>query len=91
MPHTARLPTTALPPRQRARRKPRKTSYATTMQYIADAARLDAADKAIFDAYKPKLEAVHAIVQSAVAHGLKNEKEEATKEMVKGDAPARAR
>jgi methyl-accepting chemotaxis protein len=66
--------------------KAAEDSYAAAAQYIADAARLDSADKAIFEAYKPKLDAIHTVVQSAVAHGLKNENDEATKEMVKGDA-----
>jgi methyl-accepting chemotaxis protein len=59
--------------------------YVAAVQYIADAARLDPADKAIFEALKPKFEAMHTVVQSAVAHGLKNENEPATKDMVKGD------
>jgi methyl-accepting chemotaxis protein len=65
--------------------KAAEDDYATAIQFIADAARLDAADKATFDAYKPKLEAVHAVVQSAVAHALKNEDEEARKDLIKGD------
>ena len=64
-------------------------AYAAAAQYLADAARLNSADKAIFEAFQPKLEAIHTDIKSAVAHRLKNENEEATKDMVKGDATIR--
>lgn len=70
----------------KAAAKATEDGFAAAAQYFADAARFDSADKAIFDALKPKLEAIHPLFQSAVAHGLKNEDEEARKDLVKGDA-----
>jgi methyl-accepting chemotaxis protein len=62
-----------------------EVDYASAVQFIAHAAESDPSDKAVYDGFKTKIEDIHAITKSVVAHGLKNENEEATKEMVKGD------
>jgi methyl-accepting chemotaxis protein len=62
-----------------------EVDYAGAVQFIAHALEANPSDKAIYEGFKTKLEDIHAIAKSVVAHGLKNENEEATKEMVKGD------
>ena len=59
--------------------------YAAAVQFFVDAERADPKDKPTFETFRPQFEALNTIIKSAVAHGLKNENEEATKEMTKGD------
>jgi methyl-accepting chemotaxis protein len=54
-------------------------------QFLAHATELDSSNKATYDGFKTRLEAIHASANSIVAHGLKNEDKEATAEMAKAD------
>jgi methyl-accepting chemotaxis protein len=63
-----------------------ETAYGNAGQYLAHAVELDSSNKALYEGFKTRIEAIHAIAQSVVAHGLKNEDKEATAQMVKGDA-----
>jgi methyl-accepting chemotaxis protein len=70
----------------KAAAKAAEEDYAGAIQFFADAERLDPPAKPTFETFRPKLEAINTIIKSAVAHGLKNENDEATKDMAKGDA-----
>ncbi len=60
-------------------------SYNDALQSFDDAAALDPMDKSLFEGFKAQVNAIQDAVKGVVAHGLKNENDEATKEMVKGD------
>jgi methyl-accepting chemotaxis protein len=60
-------------------------NYAGALRYLASAEGLEPEHKQIFDGYKTRIDAIQAIVKRAVAHGMKNENDEADMEMIKGD------
>ncbi len=62
-----------------------ETDYASAVQFLARAAESDPSNKAVYDGFKAKAEDIHTIAKSVVAHGLKDENEQATKEMARGD------
>jgi methyl-accepting chemotaxis protein len=65
--------------------KSEETAYKGAKQYFSAAADTDPANKSTYDSFNSRLDAAQEIVRSAVAHGLKNENEQASKEMAKGD------
>jgi methyl-accepting chemotaxis protein len=62
-----------------------EANYTNTLQFINNAAALEPVNKQTYDDYKTRLDAIEVVVKATIAHGLKNENEEATHEMVKGD------
>jgi len=62
-----------------------ENSYKSALQMLHADAVLDPSNKSVYDGYETKVNAIQDIVKTVVAHGLKNEKDEAAREMVKGD------
>jgi methyl-accepting chemotaxis protein len=60
-------------------------SYEAAGKFLDEAIKLDPANKSAYEDYKSQLVAIQDIVKGVVAHGLRNENEEATKEMMKAD------
>jgi methyl-accepting chemotaxis protein len=72
-------------PQAKAAEQSATDSYASALRFLASAEGLDPDHKQTYDGYKSKIEAIQAIVKPAVAHGMKNENDEATMEMIRGD------
>jgi len=72
-------------PQAKAAEQSATDSYASALRFLASAEGLDPDHTQTYDGYKSKIEAIQAIVKPAVAHGMKNENDEATMEMSRGD------
>jgi methyl-accepting chemotaxis protein len=60
-------------------------NYTIAYQGITNMEALEPGNKQIFDAYKTRIDGIVTVVKSSISHGLKNENDEATRDMVKGD------
>jgi len=65
--------------------KSEENAYKDARQFFSAAGSLDPANKAAYDSYNSRVDEAQEIIKSVIAHGLKNENEQATKEMVKAD------
>ncbi len=63
-----------------------ENDYKSGLALIDEATAEDSARKPSYDEFRKEFDAIHAITEAAAVHGIKNENEEATREMVKGDA-----
>jgi methyl-accepting chemotaxis protein len=72
-------------PQAKAAEQSATDGYASALRFLASAEGLDPDHTQTYDGYKSKIEAIQAIVKPAVAHGMKNENDEATMEMSRGD------
>jgi len=72
-------------PEAKAAAEAEEKSYQSGLKFIDDAARLDPDDRAAYEGFKSHFIAIQNIVKSVVAHGLKNENEDANKEMAQAD------
>jgi methyl-accepting chemotaxis protein len=65
--------------------KSEENAYKDARQFFSAAGSLDPSNKAAYDSYNSRVDEAQEIIKSVIAHGLKNENEQATKEMVKAD------
>jgi methyl-accepting chemotaxis protein len=62
-----------------------EAAYKDAVDMLDAAIVLDPSDRPAYEDFKTRLDALQAIITGAIAHGLKNEKDDAARDMVKGD------
>jgi methyl-accepting chemotaxis protein len=72
-------------PEAKAAAEAEENSYKQGLKFLDDAIRVDPENKSAYEGFKHRFDEVQDVVKDVVAHGLKNDNEQATKEMTNGD------